>query len=186
MTADAPTRTPGALRVRPALPQDHPELGALTVRAYVEAGIVPVGHDYLRQLGDPASRSQGCELLVAQDAGGALLGGVSLVHPGSPHGELARADEAEVRMLAIRPDAQGRGVATALMDACARTAAGAGHRALVLSVFVGNARALALYDRLGYVRVPERDWWPEPDVELLAVRRSLGRGDAGQQGPAAG
>jgi hypothetical protein len=33
-----------------------------------------------------------------------------------------------------------------------------------------------LYERLGFERVPERDWVPVPDVPLLAFRLALARG----------
>jgi hypothetical protein len=30
-----------------------------------------------------------------------------------------------------------------------------------------------LYHRLGFTRLPERDWSPEPDIELLVYARDL-------------
>ena len=35
------------------------------------------------------------------------------------------------------------------------------------------ATAHRLYERLGFVRTPERDWSPSPDVDLLAYRLPL-------------
>ena len=56
---------------------------------------------------------------------------------------------------------------------------------MVCSVEDKNAAALRLYDRLGYVREPERDWTPEPGVSLLVLGRELRSPDRSASRPAA-
>lgn len=67
-----------------------------------------------------------------------------------------------------------------LRDAASR-AAGAELRAaadgfdqVVISSAEWMTTAHRMYRRLGFTRVPERDWWPRPDVHLLAYVHPLG------------
>lgn len=66
------------------------------------------------------------------------------------------ADEAEILTIAVDPIVRGKGVGRALLAENLRQAARAGARAMFLEVDQDNAQALALYDRLGFVRVGER------------------------------
>ena len=52
--------------------------------------------------------------------------------------------------LDVAPAWRGRGIARALLAELEREAAQAGARAMSLHVFTGNARAIQLYERLGY------------------------------------
>ena len=66
------------------------------------------------------------------------------------------ADEAEILTIAVDPTVRGKGVGRALLAENLRQAARAGARAMFLEVDQDNAQALALYERLGFVRVGER------------------------------
>jgi ribosomal-protein-alanine N-acetyltransferase len=66
------------------------------------------------------------------------------------------ADEAEILTIAVEAGWRGRGVGRALMAEMLRRAANAGARAMFLEVDEDNAAALALYRRLGFVKVGER------------------------------
>ena len=66
------------------------------------------------------------------------------------------ADEAEILTIAVDPPARGKGVGRALLAENLRQAANAGARAMFLEVDADNAAALALYKRLGFVKVGER------------------------------
>ena len=76
-------------------------------------------------------------------------------------------------MLAVDPAFAGRGIATALVEACDARARAAGAQKLVCSVEDKNTAALNLYNRLGFVREPSRDWKPGPTVQLLVLERQL-------------
>jgi len=54
--------------------------------------------------------------------------------------------------MSVAATARGVGVGSALLDAALAWAAVAGYRKVVLSVFPHNARAIALYERHGFVR----------------------------------
>jgi [ribosomal protein S18]-alanine N-acetyltransferase len=66
------------------------------------------------------------------------------------------ADEAEILTIAVESASQGRGVGRALLRENLRQAANAGARTMYLEVGDDNAPALALYKRLGFVKVAER------------------------------
>lgn len=163
------------LSVRRAGPADFAAVARLTVAAYEADGQLKNEHGYAAVLADVASRARDGEVLVAvDDATGELLGSVTLVLPGTRYAELSRAGEAEFRMLAVDPAAQGRGVGAALVEACVSRATALGCSAVVICVRDGfAASAQRLYRRRGFVRVPELDWVPVDGVHLLGLRLEL-------------
>src|SRR5688572_22589828 len=102
------------MELRLARPADLDAVAALTVAAYEEFVGGPE-EGYRDQLAAAARRYEEAELWVAVD-GDALLGTVTACPPGSPWRELATDGEGEFRMLAVHPDARGRGVGHALAD----------------------------------------------------------------------
>ncbi|RKN40006.1 GNAT family N-acetyltransferase [Micromonospora endolithica] len=162
--------------VRPAGPADFPAVARLTVAAYEADGQLKGENGYAVTLADVATRAAHGEVLVAVDADhGQVLGSVTFVLPGTRYAEMSGPGEAEFRMLAVDPAAQGRGVGAALVDACLARAAGLGCAAVVICVRDGFAvPARRLYERRGFVRVPAKDWSPLPGVDLLGLRLDLG------------
>ncbi len=78
------------------------------------------------------------------------------------------------------PDAGGRrrppraaAWAELLARACIARAEEQGCQAVVICVRDIGAAARRLYDRIGFARIPERDWSPYPGVLLLALRLDL-------------
>ncbi|RIV35943.1 GNAT family N-acetyltransferase [Micromonospora radicis] len=162
--------------VRPAVPADFADLARLTVAAYEADGQLKGETGYGDVLADVTGRAAHGEILVAADeVTGQLLGSVTFVLPGSRYAEMCGPGEAEFRMLAVDPAAQGRGAGAALVEACVVRAAELGRAALVICVRDGHAEpAHRLYRRRGFQRVPEQDWTPLPGVDLLALRLPLG------------
>ena|SRR5690554_2753870 len=163
-----------AVSVRLARPDDYPEIGRLTLVAYLADGQVRPGQPYYPVLADVAARATWGEIFVAQGDDSQLLGAVLFVLAGSEYAELAGPGEAEFRMLAVDPSAQGRGIGEALARACLARAAELGCRAVVISARDFATRAHRLYAKLGFVRMPEHDWTPLPGVNLLALRCEIG------------
>ncbi|MEW2049511.1 GNAT family N-acetyltransferase [Streptomyces sp. NPDC005476] len=164
--------------IRQAEPGEYGALGDLTARAYLDDGLLDFGESdgYLHELRDVAKRVAAAEVLVAVD-GGRLLGGVTFVPGPGPMADLARPGEAEIRMLAVGRAARGRGAGEAMVRACVgRARAMEGCTAVVLSTQRTMHAAHRLYERLGFVRTPERDWRPLPhldDITLLAYKLTL-------------
>ncbi|MEU5905892.1 GNAT family N-acetyltransferase [Micromonospora sp. NPDC047467] len=163
------------LRVRPADASDFSAVARLTVAAYEADGQLKGEHGYAAVLADVSTRADSGEVLIAVDeVTGAALGSVTFVLPGTRFAELSGPGEAEFRMLAVDPAAQGRGVGAVLARACVDRAAELGCTAVVICVRAGLAVAAhRLYERLGFVRVPEKDWSPAPGVDLLGLRLDL-------------
>ena len=162
-----------SVTVRPAEPADHEAIARVSVAAYQADGQLKEGNPYAETLADVRSREQGGELYVAVDDDGRVLGSVTFVLHGSPYAELSGPGEAEFRMLAVDPAAQGRGAGEALARACVERARELGCKAVVICTRDFAVRAQRLYARLGFVRAPELDWSPMPDVQLLGLRLDL-------------
>jgi ribosomal protein S18 acetylase RimI-like enzyme len=160
------------VRVRAGGPADFDTVARLTVDAYRADGQLGGGHGYERILADVAERATTGQLLVAEGAG-QVVGAVTFVLPGTPYAELSGPGEAEFRMLAVDPAAQGRGVGEALVRACVARAVDLGCHAMVICVRSFSTPAQRLYARLGFVPMPERDWSPYPGVDLIALRLDL-------------
>ncbi len=165
-----------AFTIRRAVAGDLEAVGRLTVQAYVDDGHLPADADYAHTLADARSRAEAAELWVAVDADDSrVLGSVTFAAPGSALHEIALEDEGDVRMLAVDASARGRGIGEALMRRCVDRATDLGLRGLALSTQPSMRAAHRIYERLGFERVPERDWDPAPGITLLAYRLDLGR-----------
>lgn len=162
-----------ALSIRPVIPAEYESAGELIVRAY---RALPGGHssdEYDVELADVARRAEEAEVLVAV-VDGALLGCVTFVpDSSSPWAELLADEEAGVRMLAVAPDQQGKGIGTALLACCIERARALGRRALLLHSTPWMTAAHHLYEKAGFVRFPVRDWTPVPEVPLRCFRLEL-------------
>ncbi|WP_328300733.1 GNAT family N-acetyltransferase [Streptomyces sp. NBC_00435] len=161
--------------IRAAAAAEYEELGAITARAYLEDGLLDFAEEdpYLSRLRDVAGRATDGEVLVAE-YDGTLLGCVTFAPPGSPLCDIAGPGEAEFRMLAVSREARGRGAGEALVRACLSRARGLeGVTRLVLSTTEKMLGAHRIYERLGFVRTPDRDWYPVPGLPLLTYRVEL-------------
>jgi ribosomal protein S18 acetylase RimI-like enzyme len=160
------------ITVRPAHTSELADIGELTVEAYTEFMIA--GDGYAHHLRDAVTRAREAELYVAVAvAGDSLTGTVTFCPQGSPWCEIGQPGEGEFRMLAVRPSARGGGIAQALVSVCLERSRELGYHAVVLSTLPEMAAAHRLYERLGFQRLPERDWSPEEGVDLIAFYLTL-------------
>lgn len=160
----------GDVEIRPPRPEEYAAAGEVTVRAYDVDGHLARDVGYDAELRDVARRVELAEVLVAVGEAGDVLGCVTIVQPGSAYAEISRPGELEFRMLAVAPSARGRGVGEALTRAVLDRARTLGLRRVVLSSLDGMRSAHRLYERLGFTRLPERDWRPFPHISLVAYR----------------
>lgn len=162
------------MELRLARPSEYAAAGRVIVEAYAVLPGGQLSDDYAAELADVRRRAEEAEVYVAVDEDGDVIGSITLVPDAtSPWAELLEADEAGIRMLAVRPMAQGRGLGRALLDVAVRRAADLGRTAVVLHTTPWMPAAQRLYERAGFQRFPERDWTPAPDVPLLAYRLAL-------------
>jgi GNAT superfamily N-acetyltransferase len=161
------------MQIRRAFPEEYAEIGAVTIAAY-EPFLTDAEDHYREQLADVEGRDREAEVWVAmQDDGDTILGNVTVCPAGSSWREISRDGEGEFRMLAVAPEAQGRGVGMALAEMVVERCRSDGTRGIALSSLESMAGAHRIYDRLGFQRDPERDWSPAPGVHLIAFHKEL-------------
>lgn len=163
---------PDAIIIRAATPDEYAAIAELTLAAYEAGGHLDGEEDYRDTLADVAGRAAAGEILVAAD-GTELLGSVFLVRTGSSYSEIAEPGEVEFRMLAVSPKAQRRGIGERLVRACLDRARAGGAAAVAISARDFIEGPLRLYARMGFVRLPERDWSPQAGVSLVVLRYDL-------------
>ena len=160
------------LLIRAADVDDLEAVGAICVAAYDAAGQLEPGSPYAETLSDVAARmADGLVLVGVRDD--VVVGTVTITPPGSVFGEIGREDEVEFRFLAVAPSAWRTGVGVALVAACEQHARHTGARALAICVRDTNTVAAAMYERMGFTRIPQRDFSPRPGVDLLALTRPM-------------
>ncbi|PPL18826.1 GNAT family N-acetyltransferase [Microterricola pindariensis] len=148
------TFAPSSLTIRPALDSEAAAIGQLTESAFLVGpyGHLPVSAERRAFSLDAAGRAASGTLLVALNADGALVGTASVLRAGTPYARRANAGEAEIRLLAVAPEARGAGIGDALMRASLEVALEWGATALVLDTGELNLTAQRLYERLGFER----------------------------------
>jgi ribosomal protein S18 acetylase RimI-like enzyme len=158
--------------IRLAVPGEYDAVGELTVEAYAYDGFLPKGSDYASTLRATADRAAKAELWVAVD-GAELLGTVTYCPPGSVYREIGLDDEGEFRMLGVAGRARGLGIGTALTVRCIERSRELGLGRVVMSSATYMTSAHRIYERLGFVRLPSRDWSPITGVDLYAFSLDL-------------
>ena len=156
--------------VRRIRPEEYAAVGELTVRVYRDEGYGSPSYEPV--LRDVAARDRDALVLVAELAD-SVVGAVALAVGGGPWAEQSAPGEAEMRMLAVYPQARGSGVGCSLVEACISGAREQGCTILRLSTEPTMHAAHRIYERLGFQRVPERDWEPAPGIPLLAYALAL-------------
>ena len=157
-------------RIRDALDEERAIIRELTLRAYGEYAEImePASWSGLSQaLRDALASDAPAERIVADDDG-QIVGSAMLYAPESDaYGALVSASGApEIRLVAVAPEARGRGIARALVEECIRRARVQGAKEVGLHTSRSMRAAMAMYADLGFVRAPERDFQP-PGAELV-------------------
>jgi ribosomal protein S18 acetylase RimI-like enzyme len=159
--------------VRPVREDELDAVGEVTVRAYKADGYFAGNDNYRPELADATTRFQESELVVAVDSDGTVLGTVTIAFPGTKYAEISRDGELEFRMLAVDPAARRRGVGEALIRAVIERAREAGLPRVVMCSQSGMTGVHRIYERIGFRRLPERDWKPREDVLLIGFELDL-------------
>lgn len=151
-----------AVTVRDAEPGEHDAIRAVLDAAYRQyAAMVPaaVFDPYIADILDLDSRARAGRLLVAEHAG-RIVGTVTFYEDAAAEGVGWPAGWAGLRALGVDPAARARGIGRLLMDACVDRARQAGATILCLHTATIMTTAVALYERMGFVRAPSFDFDP--------------------------
>jgi GNAT superfamily N-acetyltransferase len=168
------------LHIRDAGAGDRDAILTLTLGAYEEyAPLMPANWEaYRRNIVATLADAEPAEQIVAEEDDNVV--GAVLLYPAGTVFSARDGDQIslrwpEVRLLAVRPDARGQGVGATLMHECVRRARRAGAEALTLHTTDIMQVAIRLYERMGFVRAPELDFHPAPEVTVKGYRLDLGK-----------
>lgn len=164
----------GGVVVRVVAPTDTDLIracGALVAGVYGSEQLLSDASDYLPVVAD-LPRARDAVLLAALDDD-KLLASATYAKAGNPWAELSVPGEAEMRMLAVHPQARGRGIGRIVTRHCLDRARADGCTRFVLSSAAQMTFAHRMYAAMGFRRTPERDWTPAPEVDLLTYALDL-------------
>jgi ribosomal protein S18 acetylase RimI-like enzyme len=164
------------VRIRLVRPQELDAVAQLTVDAYTHD--YDLSESYVRSLADVHDRARSDEVWVAEDTSTeTILGTVWTPRPGARISAVARDDELDFRLLAVAPDARGRGIGEALVSHVVGLGRIRGVKRVVMNTGSMMLPAQRLYTRLGFVRLPEREERIEVEpgkfVDILAFGLDL-------------
>ena len=128
---------------------------------------------YLEDMMDVRRRLNESQLIVAE-LDGQLAGTVTL-YLDAKHSSLEGWVNgwAGIRLLAVHPAHRGRGIGRALMEECIRRCRKQGIATIGLHTTEMMDVARRMYEKMGFVRVPELDVHPGPGVVVMAYRLDL-------------
>ncbi|MCX6024600.1 MAG: GNAT family N-acetyltransferase [Chloroflexi bacterium] len=78
-----------------------------------------------------------------------------------------------IRLPAVPPEGRGRGLGRLLTEECVRRSRSSGSKYVGLHTTEFMAVAKAMYERMGFERVPEFDFAPGPGILVIAYRLPL-------------
>jgi GNAT superfamily N-acetyltransferase len=168
-------RPTGAPEVREIRKAEIAEASELVGEAYRALLGEDLGEEYAAVITDVADRAERATVLVAVEQG-RLVGCVTFVVGPGPYVEWPEDPEkpaAGIRMLAVPPHLQGRGIGAQLVRACVDRARAAGHARVLLHSTEPMRAAQRLYEREGFSRHPEIDREISPGLVLLGYELIL-------------
>lgn len=153
--------------IREALKKEYHELGTLMVDVYSQLpgfpGLdeIPEYYDTLRNVGEFAAQS-GVKLFVAvtvdDEIGGGLVYFGDMQNYGAGDPITLEQNAAAFRLLAVRSNLRGQGLASKLIDKCLEQAREEGHHTLMIHSTQYMKAAMQMYKRRGFERFPLIDF----------------------------
>ena len=159
--------------IRDVRRDEYTSVGELVVDVY--RTIIPGLDEYADELRSVAARIEAGAVVWVAEEGGAVAGTISYVPGPGPYAEFDDAKGAGIRMLAVLPDFQGRGIGEALVRACLDRARADRRERVYLDTTEWMDAAQRLYQRIGFTRAPELDWEPATGVRLRKYVNDLER-----------
>ena len=161
--------------LRDCFESELPLIREQRIYAYeIHANSIPEGHwGALKQaISSDADTNPDIERIVAE-LDGKIVGSVVL-YPAKTDaygGNVEKLDYPEIRMLAVAPEVQGKGIATALISECIARAKAKGFQSIGLHTGEFMTGAMRLYERLGFERMPQHDFQPANDGIIVKAYR---------------
>jgi N-acetylglutamate synthase-like GNAT family acetyltransferase len=159
------------VRIREAEAAELDQIEELVHEAYLEfRPVFPenIWQAWMQSISHAIHSSEGL-LLVAEHQG--AIHGVVKFYPDARQSSQGHwpAGAAAMRILAVRPQARGRGYGTQLTGECIRRARELGLKEIYLYTGTFMAAARRLYEEHGFIRAPELDGDPGPIAYRLVL-----------------
>jgi GNAT superfamily N-acetyltransferase len=163
------------ITIREATKEELPEIRRQRVQAYEDhIPSIPEKHwEALKKaISSEADQQPGVDLLAAEMEG-RIVGSVALfpAKTDAYEGYVDELDYPEIRVLAVAPEARGKGVAAALIKECIHRAKAKGFDYIGLHTGDFMKDAIALYERFGFERLPQYDFEPANDGIIVKAFR---------------
>lgn len=130
-------------------------------------------HAYWQDIGDVRGRLPVTELIVAT-LDDRIVGTVTFYPDGTrAEGAGWPVGWAGLRLLGVLPQARGQGIGRALTEECLLRARRCGAAVIGLHTSDDMCVARDMYERMGFQRVPQHDFWPTPDFTVMAYQLAL-------------
>ncbi|SIT68324.1 Acetyltransferase (GNAT) family protein [Microbacterium sp. RU33B] len=147
---------PADITIRLVRPDEFAEAGRVTAEAY-SSSYGDLSESYLASLRDVATRVLDGDVWVAVEPDGDILGTVWVAPEGRPLSPVAEPGETDFRQLAVAQPARGRGVGEALTRHVIALARERGSHRVIMNSGPEMFGAHALYTKIGFARLPERE-----------------------------
>lgn len=132
------------------------EIESILKKSYIEAGFTdPETAEKIFVIHEIKKRGK---ILLGVTTTKQVVGMIILGNDLNPYRQVAEADEAEMQLLAVLPAYRKRGVGDRLCKTFETEAQKSGFQKAVLSTQSTMKAAHKLYEKLGYLRNPSRDW----------------------------
>ncbi|PLT30054.1 GNAT family N-acetyltransferase [Peribacillus deserti] len=167
--------TEEAVIIRDASDSELPYIREQRVASYQEHAVnIPGGHwTALKQaISSEADVQAGAQRIVAESEG-KIIGSVVLFPAKSDayEGYVEELDYPEIRMLAVAPEARGKGAGALLVSECIKRAKEQGYSSIGLHTGEFMEGAMRLYERLSFERLPQYDFEPAGDGIIVKAYR---------------
>ena len=157
--------------IRDARPEEADGVAKLLKGAFEQykENIPPEGWKYyLDDICDVRGRLEEAELIVAEIQG-KLAGTVTLYL--NSDGNYWPKGWGVIRLLGVSPAYRDRGIGRALMEDCIRRCREQGIKTIGLYTTGFMAIAKDMYEKMGFKHIPERDFRPAPEANLVLAYR---------------
>ena len=162
--------------IREARIDERERMLAVTLAAYAEYAEIMSSEfweGYRENIVETIATSPATRLVAEED--GTIVGSV-LLYPADERddgGEVDVARHPEIRLLAVIPAARGRGIARQLMRECLLRARGSGATTIGLHSMDPMRIAIAMYERMGFIRNPSSDFEPGAGILVKGFQATI-------------
>jgi ribosomal protein S18 acetylase RimI-like enzyme len=161
--------------IRDCLENELPLIREKRILAYqIHAKSLPEGHWNALKNAISSDQDTNPEMdRIVAELDGKIVGSVVLypANTDAYEGNVEKLDYPEIRMLAVSPEAQGKGIATALIAECIVRTKARGFQSIGLHTGEFMTGAMRLYERLGFEHFPQYDFVPANDGIIVKAYR---------------